>query len=339
MLVESISFGGAAFLIALVLTGVVRNIALSQQVIDVPNARSSHTVPTPRGGGLATVIATTIVLTVLAALGRLPLDLFAAVAGGGAIIAVVGFIDDRRALSAKIRLLVHVAAAVWALAWLGGLPPLRLGDSVFVFGVGGYVLGVLGIVWTLNLFNFMDGIDGIASCEAVFVALAGAAVQLYGGSGGEMPLIAIVFALACAGFVVWNWPPARIFMGDVGSGYMGYLIAVLALIAARDNPVALLVWVILGGLFFVDATVTLVRRVSRGASVSEAHRSHAYQRLARRWGSHRSVTSLALLINVLWLLPYALLAAKYPHYAGWLVVGALAPLIGGVLIIGAGKPE
>lgn len=339
MLVESVLFGGAAFLIALLLTAVVRKIALSHQVIDVPNARSSHTVPTPRGGGLATVIATTVVLTVLAALGRLSLDVFAAIAGGGIIVAAVGFIDDRRALSARIRLLAHLAAAIWTLAWIGGLPPLRFGESVFVFGVGGYVLGILGIVWTLNLFNFMDGIDGIAGCEAVFIALAGAALQLYAGNVGDVPLIAIVFALACAGFLVWNWPPARIFMGDVGSGYMGYLIAVLALLAARDSPVALLVWVILGGLFFVDATVTLVRRVSRGERASDAHRSHAYQHLSRRWGSHRTVTLLALLINVVWLLPCALLAVKYPQHAGWLVVAALSPLIGGVLIAGAGRPE
>lgn len=339
MLFESALFGVGAFLIALLLTGVVRKLALSWRVIDIPNARSSHTVPTPRGGGIATVIATTAVLGLLTALGRLPLEFFAAMAGGGAIVAAVGFIDDRRALPAKIRLLVHVGAALWALLWLGGLPPLQLGGTVFVFGVGGYVLGLLGIVWTLNLFNFMDGIDGIAGGEAVFVALAGAAVQVYGGGTGTLPIVAVVFALACAGFLAWNWPPAKVFMGDVGSGYMGYMIAVLALVAARESAVALLVWVILGGLFFVDATVTLIRRVARGERVSEAHRSHAYQRLAVRWGSHRSVTSLALFINVLWLLPCAVLARQYPNYAGCVVVGALLPLIAGVLMAGAGTRE
>jgi Fuc2NAc and GlcNAc transferase len=339
LLFESLVFGGAAFLIALLLTGVVRKVALSFQVIDVPNARSSHTVPTPRGGGLAAVIATTVVLALLAALGHLSLDLFAAIAGGGLVVAAVGFIDDRHALSAKTRLLVHSAAALWAMAWLGGLPPLQFGDSVFVFGAGGYLLGLLGIVWTLNLFNFMDGIDGIAGGEAIFVALSGAAVQLCVSSASGMPLVALVFACACAGFLVWNWPPAKVFMGDVGSGYMGYVIAVLALAAARENAVALLIWVILGGLFFIDATVTLTRRVARGERFSEPHRSHAYQRLARRWGSHRSVTLLVLVINILWLLPFAFLAANYPTYAGWAVLGALLPLIAGVLVSGAGAPE
>ena len=221
MLLDSVWFGGAAFAIAVLLTGVMRKVALMFQVVDVPNARSSHTVPTPRGGGIATVIATIAVLAVLAVLGRLPVHLFAALAGGGAIVAAVGFIDDRRALSAKVRLLVHVAAAVWALAWLGGLPPLQLGEKVFEFGVGGYLLGLLGIVWTLNLFNFMDGIDGIAGCEAVFMALAGAVFSSCGSWDRGLPLIAIVFACGLAGFLVWNWPPAKIFMGDVGSGYHG----------------------------------------------------------------------------------------------------------------------
>jgi Fuc2NAc and GlcNAc transferase len=173
----------------------------------------------------------------------------------------------------------------------------------------------------------MDGIDGIAASEAIFVACAGALLGLLGGFASAVPPMAVAFAAACGGFLVWNWPPARIFMGDVGSGYLGYVIAVLALAATRENPVALWTWLILGGVFFVDATVTLVRRLIHGDRIYEAHRSHAYQWLARRWGSHAKVTCAVLAVNVLWLLPCAVFATRRPSLAAATVVFALAPLV------------
>jgi Fuc2NAc and GlcNAc transferase len=150
---------------------------------------------------------------------------------------------------------------------------------------------------------------------------------------------AIVVAMACLGFLVWNWPPARIFMGDVGSGYLGYVIAVLAIASARGNPTALLSWLILGGVFFCDATVTLVRRVLRRDRVHQAHRSHAYQWLARRWGSHSRVTIATALINLCWLLPCALFAAAHPHYAALTTGIAWIPVALVVLFTGAGRAE
>ncbi|WP_161813713.1 MraY family glycosyltransferase [Steroidobacter agaridevorans] len=337
-LVSALS-AATAFVMAVLLTGGVRKIALSMQVLDIPNSRSSHAVPTPRGGGLATVLATTAVLGVLVWLDRVSLNVFMALSVGALAVATVGFLDDRRPLPARIRFTVHVIAAIWALAWLGGLPPLRFGEQVFTFGWGGYVLGVLGIVWTLNLFNFMDGIDGIAGSEAAFVAAAGALLHHFSGGSPEAILAASVFAAGCLGFLVWNWPPAKIFMGDVGSGYMGYIIAVLALIAARENPVALLLWVILGGVFFVDATVTLVRRVWRRESFHQAHRSHAYQWLSRRWKSHRRVTLAVLGINLTWLFPCALFATWKPAFAGWMTVVALLPVTVAAILAGAGRAE
>jgi Fuc2NAc and GlcNAc transferase len=141
------------------------------------------------------------------------------------------------------------------------------------------------------------------------------------------------------GFLLWNWPPAKIFMGDVGSGYLGYVIAVLALAAARDDPVALWVWLILGGVFFVDATVTLVRRVLRGDRIHQAHRSHAYQWLARRWGSHRRVIVIVTILNLLWLLPCAFLATLHPDHAVAIAVVALAPLVALAFAAGSGRRE
>jgi Fuc2NAc and GlcNAc transferase len=339
MALELTLAAAAALAIAVVLTGLVRKRAATMQMLDVPNARSSHSAPMPRGGGLGTVLATSLVTTVLAVLGNISVDTYLAITGGGLAVAAVGFLDDRKARPASLRFGVHIVAAVWALMWLGGLPPLRFGDQTFVFGWGGYVLGTLGIVWTLNLFNFMDGIDGIAASEAAFIATAGALIHHLSGGADQLVIVAIVFAAACLGFLGWNWPPAKIFMGDVGSGYMGYLIAVMAIVAARENSVALLVWLILGGAFFIDATVTLIRRALRRERVHEPHRSHAYQWLARRWGSHRRVTIAVLVANVIWLLPCAMVAALRPADAGWVALIALAPVTGAAILLGAGRQE
>jgi Fuc2NAc and GlcNAc transferase len=146
------------------------------------------------------------------------------------------------------------------------------------------------------------------------------------GVSVAVPAMAFVFGAVCCGFLLWNWPPAKIFMGDVGSGFMGYVIVVLALGAARESPVALLVWLILGGVFFCDATVTLVLRLAKGERVYEAHRTHAYQRLARRWRSHRRVTIAVVIVNLVWVLPWAWLASVFPGYAIWIAIIALAPL-------------
>jgi Fuc2NAc and GlcNAc transferase len=329
----------ATAVLTALLTGVLRALAVRGGVLDVPNARSSHSSPTPRGGGGAIVLVMSAALLALFGAGLIERPLLAALGVGGLVIAAVGFRDDRRALAAGVRLAVHTAAAVWALWCLGGLPPLRCGAALVDLGWGGQLLGLLGIIWVLNLFNFMDGIDGIAASEAVFIALAGGALAAIAPAAPAVAVTALVFAAACLGFLWWNWPPARIFLGDIGSGYLGYVIAVLALAATRANPAAVWVWLILGGVFFVDATVTLTRRAARGERVHQAHRSHAYQRLTRRWGGHRAVTLTVWAVNLLWLLPCAVLAALRPSWASWLVLAALAPLVLLTVVNGAGRSE
>ena len=322
---------------AALLTDLLRRYAQRSGLIDHPNARSSHSQPTPRGGGLAIVATSLFGMTFLFAAHLITLQTFVALAGGGIAVAVVGFADDRHTLPARIRFAVHVGAALWCLGWLGGLPPLGFAGEGPRLGWIGYVLGTLAIVWVLNLFNFMDGIDGIAASEAVFITGAGAVL-----SWSAAPIAACaaaVVAAASAGFLFLNWPPAKIFMGDVGSGYLGYIIVGLAIAAGHESPPALWVWLILGGVFFVDATVTLARRSLRGDKVHEAHRSHAYQWLARRWRAHSPVTWSVVAINTLWLLPAARLAQLHPTAAGWILLGALAPLIILVLIAGAGRQE
>ena len=324
----------AAIAASALLTGGVLRLALEHGVLDVPNERSSHRVPTPRGGGAAIVVTSTGAFCALAIFGVLDSWLLAALLGGLAV-AWVGFVDDRHPVRPTIRLAVHFGAAAWALWCLGGLPPVRFGGEVVSLGWPGEVLGALIIVWALNLFNFMDGIDGLATSEAIFIAW-GAALLV---PGVTVSAVAVVFGAACCGFLLWNRPPARIFMGDVGSGFLGYVLGVLIIAATRADSSAPWNWLILSGVFFVDATVTLVLRAARGERVFDAHRSHAYQRLSRRWGSHGRVTFAVTLLNLGWLLPLAYWSSLHPQRTMWMTLVALAPLVVLVIAAGAGRRE
>jgi Fuc2NAc and GlcNAc transferase len=325
------------FLAAALLTGLVRRVALRRGVLDVPNERSSHAVPTARGGGIAIVAACLAAWAVMLPLGLIAQPLFFALTGGGALVAVVGLLDDHRPLAPPLRLAAHFLAAVWAIYSLGGLPPVQLGEATVNLGTAGDVLAVLGIVWVLNLFNFMDGIDGIAGSEAIFVVVAGALLSaLLDTAPGWIPS-GLALVAASGGFLVWNWPPARIFMGDVGSGFLGFVIAVLAVAATAAWPAAFLVWLILGALFFVDATITLVLRLLRGERVHLAHRSHAYQHLATRHG-HKRVTFGWIALNIAGVLPCAVAAAFFPGRAPWIAGGLVVVLGVAAYVLGAGRP-
>lgn len=328
-----------AFLATILLTWCAMRIAVDHGLVDHPNARSSHHRPTPRGGGVAIAAASSIAVLILYSLGYAGSQLTMAIVFGGLMVAWIGFNDDRRGVSVRWRLAVHAIAAIWAVYVLGGLPPLQLGSHRVDFGWAGDVLATIGIVWALNLFNFMDGIDGIAASEAVFVMTSGALLVAIRVPMSSISIVALTVACASAGFLLWNWPPAKIFMGDVGSGYLGYVMGVLTLASTRDNEVMPFVWLILAGVFFADATLTLVRRLIRGDRIFEAHRSHAYQWLARRWKSHRRVTLVTWGINLLWLLPMAWMCNRFPERAIIVALAALLPLIFLALIAGAGRAE
>lgn len=326
--------------LAWILTAQLRRYALARSLVDVPNARSSHSLPTPRGGGVAIVIAFLLGLGVafFAGLG-IPAELFYALLGAGLGVALVGFLDDHGHIAARWRLLGHFVAAAWALYWLGGLPPLVIFGGLLQLSWIGHVLAAFYLVWLLNLYNFMDGIDGIASVEAVCVCLGG--VILYAlletSLAAELPLL--ILAAAVLGFLILNFPPARIFMGDAGSGFLGMVLGILSLQAAWTSPVLLWGWLILLGVFIVDATLTLLRRLLRGEKVYEAHRSHAYQYASRRYGTHLQVTLAVLAINILWLLPLALWVGLGGIDGGWGLVIAYAPLVALAIKYRAGASE
>ena len=369
MLPEPLSFSlplGIAIALAALLSHVFVRIVIRRAadwgLQDLPNERSSHRTPTPRGGGIGIVLAFAVVG---------PLALPAGLTAGGAVwlvgaaalfLALIGLADDVRGLGLAIRLFAQ-AAAVAALAlalstaamppesdlgllaaltggttaerWLSGhLPP----GIAAALDVGVAAALFLGGIWWINLFNFMDGVDGIAATQALFMLLAGAALDGFSASA-PADRLGLVLAAAVAGFLLLNWSPARVFMGDAGSLFLGFGILAMAAHDVTSGNTTGWTWLILGATFLTDATVTLVRRASTGQNVTGAHRSHAYQRLCRRWGGHSRVTLVYCLVNVGWLLPLALLAQRKPGWAPWLLGIGCLPLVVVAWRLGAGLKD
>jgi Fuc2NAc and GlcNAc transferase len=325
---------------SMALTGALRRLALRRRLLDLPNERSSHTEPTPRGGGLAIVLSFLAGLVALACLeaGSLSSALFRALLGAGILVAVVGFVDDLGHVRARWRLLAHFAAAIWALACLGEFPGRDESSLLVASGWIGAAVATVYLVWLLNLYNFMDGIDGIAAVEAACVSLGAALLHAWTGHPG-LAVVPLCLGAAAIGFLYWNFPPARIFMGDAGSGFLGMTLGVLSLHAGVVAPSHLWSWLILLGVFVTDATVTLLRRLIRGERVYEAHRSHAYQNASRRMGGHLPVTLAVAVINVLWLGPIAIAVGTGTIDAWTGLAVAYAPLVALALGFGAGRPE
>lgn len=298
-----------AFIASWVQTGVLRRYAMAKSLLDVPNNRSSHSVPTPRGGGLAIVVSFLVALLILTGFDRLDLSLMVGLLGAGVLVALIGFIDDHRHIDARWRLLVHFIAAGWILYETGGLPPLSVLGVTLDLAWLGYLPAALYLVWLLNLYNFMDGIDGIAGIEAITVCLSGIVLYWLIGSTSIMYVVPALLLAAVAGFLFWNFPRAKIFMGDAGSGFLGLMLGALSIQAAWTAPELFWGWLILLGVFLVDATVTLIRRILRKEKFYEAHCSHAYQHAARQLDSHIRVTLGIGFINLIWLLPIAVLVA------------------------------
>lgn len=284
----------SAFVLTYLGVGAFRRWTLRREILDVPNERSSHTVPTPRGGGLIIVLVCLLFYTIYAGFiaSRFSLGYFA----GAVLIAVVSWFDDLKSVSSALRFLIHAIGAALAIFSLGYWQKIYL---PFAGEIGieffGAVLAFFWIIWLTNAYNFMDGIDGIAGTQALTAGSGWFLVGLFfnleitGFLGG-------VLALSSLGFLLHNWQPAKIFMGDVGSAFLGYTFAVLPLMAAHEMPTGSVqsqmapaaVWLV--WLFVFDTLYTFFRRVLRGEKFWQAHRSHLYQRLVISGYSHQFVT-------------------------------------------------
>ncbi len=326
------------FLGSALFTAGVRMVLARYGVMDQPNTRSSHAVPVPRGGGVGIVVVFLSAVVWLLSRHVIPAGLAWALVGGGLAIAIVGFLDDRFRLPSWPRLAVHSLAAAWVLWCLGSMQPSQFGNSDSLWSWVSRAAEFAGLVWLTNLFNFMDGIDGLAGMEAVCVSGFGAILLFLCGLPSYSQL-SWLLAAASLGFLLWNWPPAKIFMGDVGSGFLGFTLGTLAMFSSTSRPGLIWPWLILLAAFFVDATVTLLRRMSSRARWYEAHRSHAYQHAAQAWASHTKVTLAVAAINIGWLFPLAWTASRFPQVAPALAAVAVVPLVYITLQFEAGREQ
>jgi Fuc2NAc and GlcNAc transferase len=311
--------------------------ALDKQILDIPNERSSHAVPTPRGAGVAFAAVFLVFVILLGFMHVLLLqDLLAIVAG--ALVAAVGYWDDRCSLNIRTRLAVQLCAASIVVASLATFHvPGRASSSVFVMAVL-MCMEILGITWILNLTNFMDGIDGIVGIEVVTVTAVCAGLIVAERGITVSALLFAMLGVTVAPFLFYNWSPAKVFMGDVGSCFIGFTLGVLSLIAAAHHQLSLLCPLILLGVFISDATCTLVTRMLTGQRWYAPHRTHAFQILARRYG-HRRVAGSVGIVNLVWLAPLAI-AAEYDQARGIVyAVVAFAPLLIVCRVLGVGNPK
>lgn len=292
-------------------TWLAKRYALTKQIIDIPNARSSHLLPTPRGGGITFVVVFLSAVIFFTYIGVLGLHISWLLFVSIAMVVVTSFYDDRRALSPLLRGIVQLAAACLVIYAFKPLPNLNLYIIKIPSGVFMDALIALYIVWLLNLYNFMDGINGIASIEALTVCCGMIIIYWLNGNLPMAFLSAILFA-SVLGFLPWNFPKAKIFMGDVGSSFLGFVLVLFSLEALTIQQELFWSCLVLLGVFIVDASVTLWQRVISGEKLYIAHCRHAYQHAARKYNSHTPVTFGVLIINMVWLLPIAILISL--HY-------------------------
>ncbi len=305
-----------AFALSWLLTGRVLAYLRHRAILDHPNDRSSHSIPTPRGGGWGVMLTLLPAWTLIAVATGGIVQALPILAGAAALMAI-SWIDDRRGLGPAPRFLTQIAAVA---AGLSALP----GDGLVFQGLlplwADRLLAAVGWLWFVNLFNFMDGIDGLAGSEAATVGAGMALVVAVGGLDPGLGLYGLAAAGAALGFLMWNWHPAKLFMGDVGSVPLGFTLGWLLLAVAAGGlwPAALLV----PAYFLADATFTLLRRLAEGKKVWQAHREHFYQKATQRGRNHAQVVRLVLVLNA------ALVAlAVVSVQTGWTVLPAGAAAV------------
>jgi UDP-N-acetylmuramyl pentapeptide phosphotransferase/UDP-N-acetylglucosamine-1-phosphate transferase len=267
-------------------------VAFKKNILDVPNVRSSHSVPTPRGGGLAIILSWYIGLIGLNFLDLIDSNLFYALISG-ALLAMVGFLDDLYSIKPWIRILFQLVTVALGIYFLKGFKALYINDFVITSTVILTFIAVVGAIWFINLYNFLDGIDGYASVEAISIAVGMFIIT-------KNPIF-LILILSVLGFLIWNWPIAKIFMGDIGSTQLGYIFVILSLNFNNNHEFNIFGWLILSSLFWVDASLTLLRRWRNNEKLSQAHKKHAYQRIVQSGFSHRKTILLSILVNIVFI--------------------------------------
>ena len=296
--------------------------AINRGIISSPNYRTLHELPVPRGGGIIFSLLLTMSIFLLWFNFILSDNLFLVLGVGGFMAILFGFIDDIKNIKASIKLIIQILLAFWVVYffYMDGLLiikwiPIYLSIPFLIFL----------IVWLLNAYNFIDGVDGLAASMTIFISLTLALVLFFTENIDYLTTLFILLAGVVGGFIVFNWPPASIFMGDAGSVYLGYIFGSLFLYTTLNGYISIWVWLTVSAYFLADTTITQLIRVIFVRKWFLPHRSHAYQNFARISDSHAKVTIGITVYNVIWILPLTLFAAFIPEWGFIFSILALIP--------------
>ncbi len=318
-----------AFVLGWLITLLVCRYATSLKLVHQPNNRSSHTKITPHGGGIGIIGGFFLISLWLMYLEQIYSPVYWGVIALCLLVALVGLVDDIIHLSAAIRLIVHASVSLLVYLGISTLPLPAIEDILGLPFSLTVALIIFAGSWWINLFNFMDGIDGLAALQAIFMLLSTAFLSVYFNPAVTETTVwlwMLCLAAATGGFLLHNWSPAKIFMGDVGSTFLAFMIFFFALITISLGWMNYAAWVILSALFVVDASVTLIRRILARENILQAHCTHLYQHLAHYWSSHQKVTLIYFGINLFWVFPLAWLCLAYRDASWWLLLIAYLPL-------------
>jgi len=314
-------------ILSLAASGIYLRFASKHGPYATPNYRSLHQKVIPRGAGLAVAFAALLGYLYLYFDGGLTTSQLMVYVVGGVLVAAMGAADDRLDIRARYRMPFQFLTAGWICYWFGGLTPIDMNHAVLDLGPFGHAALVVVLVWFYNLYNFIDGIDGMASSATVFICAA-MGVILFSQDELTLGMILALLGVSSAAFLLFNWPPARMFLGDAGSSFMAYILSAVFVESLWRDSAVIWAWLIAGGFYFADTTLTTTVRLLTVPGWYRPHRSHAYQNLARVWNSHLRVLLLVMSINLLWVIPMLLLALKYETWAIGITVLAYIPLAG-----------
>jgi Fuc2NAc and GlcNAc transferase len=312
----------AAFVLSLLGTRAYKSFATRKGILANPNFRTLHERPVPKGGGFVFSLIFVLGVLILWLLKIADSGVILALGLGGGMATLFGFLDDIMEFNVPPKLLIQIFLAAWTVFCFDGGPLTHIG---WIPGWFAWMLTCFLLVWMINLYNFMDGIDGMAGSGAVFIAGVAAIVVFINGHS-NMALVLVLLSVSCLGFLLFNWPPASIFMGDSGSIFLGYCFGALIVKTVMDGEISFWTWLVILGYFLGDTTTTLLLRIII-VKKYKPHRSHAYQNLARIWGSHLKVTSLVVAYHCVWLLPLAIWSALQQETAPLAAILALVPVV------------
>jgi Fuc2NAc and GlcNAc transferase len=298
--------------------------AIYTGIIAHQNHRTLHDEPIPRGGGIVFSILFILFIFLIWPYLELSNNLLLILGVGGGVASLFGFIDDIMNIRARTKLIIQLFLSGWVVYCL-------YLDSLFVINWMSIYIMIAAclffMIWMMNAYNFMDGVDGMASSGAIFSSLTLALVLSLTSNSVELIPIFILIATTVSGFIIFNWPPATIFMGDAGSVFLGYIFGALLIFTILNGSLSIWNWLIVFGYFFADTTATQIVRIIFVKKWYLAHQSHAYQNIARITGSHLKVTRRVTLYNIIWILPIALWSALQPEMEILAAILAITPAL------------